>query len=43
VSALVSVSDCLKLWLWQLASELQLAWLLPSLSRLQSQLQWQSV
>ena len=30
----VSVSDCLKRWLWQLASESQLAWPSQSVSRL---------
>ena len=44
----VSVSDCLKRWLWQLASESQLAWpsqlpwLSQSVSRLPSQLLWPS-
>ena len=34
----VSVSDCLKRWLWQLASESQLAW--PSKLAWLSQSQW---
>jgi hypothetical protein len=37
----VSLSDCLKRWLWQLASESQLAW--PSKLPWLSQSQWQLV